>query len=145
MLIKNNVKYFVCFVALLTMTGCVCAKKIDGEGMYPLGAALTKLSSAVESAVRYKNPPADLNDAELLAFATSHDPTLLAPFQQYSVLVLRADRHAIVLVCSDDKAVGLIEDAGCTTPMDLHLWERIPLPACAFTLQPSVVCPPLNR
>lgn len=142
MLIKKMVYYLASLSLILAMTGCVCAKKIDAEAMYPLGAALTKLSSAVESAVRYKKPPIDLNSAELLAFATSHDPTLLEPFRSYSVLVLHADRHAVVLVCSEDQAAGLLEDAGCTTPMDRHLWQKTPLPPCAFTLQPETVCSP---
>jgi hypothetical protein len=46
----------------------------DSEEMYVKASALTKLSAAVESTVRYKNPPPDLGDSELLELATRHDP-----------------------------------------------------------------------
>ena len=48
----------------------------DREEMYIKASALTKLSAAVESTVRYKNPPPGLNDRELLTLATRHDPAL---------------------------------------------------------------------
>jgi hypothetical protein len=52
-------------------------KQPDSEEMYIKDSALTKLSAAVESTIRYKNPAPDLSDSELLALATKHDPILL--------------------------------------------------------------------
>jgi hypothetical protein len=49
--------------------------------MYIKASALTKLSAAVESTVRYKNPPTGLDDRELLALSTRHDPALLDNFK----------------------------------------------------------------
>jgi len=43
---------------------------LDREEMYIRASALTKLSAAVESTVRYKNPPPELSDRELLTLAT---------------------------------------------------------------------------
>ncbi len=71
----------VCFAA-----GCATGpEQPDSEEMYIKASALTKLSAAVESTVRYKNPPSDLNENELLNLATRHDPVLLENFKGYKV------------------------------------------------------------
>lgn len=103
-------------------------------------SALTKLSATAESAVRYKDAPADLADRALLQWAASHDPALLLPFSAYTLKVLRRDRHAVVLVCTQDGAIALLEDAGCTAKLDRHRWRDAPGAVCAFTLEPGVVC-----
>ncbi len=112
----------------------------EDEQMLRLGSALTKLSAAVENSVRYKNPPPDLSDAELLALATQHDPALLDPFRDYAVRVLRQDRHAIVLVCTQDRQRGLLEDAGCTGKLDKQSWKENPPQPCEFGLAIPTVC-----
>jgi hypothetical protein len=103
-------------------------------------SALTKLSATAESAVRYKAAPADLADRALLQWAASHDPALLAPFSGYTLKVLRRDRHAVVLVCTQDGVTALLEDAGCTGKLDRHRWRDAPGAACGFTLEPETVC-----
>ncbi len=103
-------------------------------------SALTKLSAAAESAVRYKDAPEDLADRALLEWATSHDPALLAPFSAYTLKVLRQGRHAIVLVCTEDGAIALLEDAGCTAELDRHRWRDTPDAACGFSIEPRIVC-----
>lgn len=70
----------------------------------------------MESTVRYKNPPSDLDESELLKLATRHDPVLLENFNGYKVRVLRQDRHSVVLVCDAAGTQALLEDAGCTGP-----------------------------
>ena len=103
-------------------------------------SALTKLSAAAESAVRYKDVPEDLTDRALLRWATSHDPALLAPFPAYTLKVLRQDRHAVVLVCTEDGTIALLEDAGCTAELDRHRWRDTPDAVCGFSIEPRVVC-----
>jgi hypothetical protein len=93
-------------------------KQLASEEMYIKGSALTKLSAAVESTVRYKNPAPDLSNSELLVLATRHDPVLLENFNGYKVRVLHQDRHSAVLVCDAAGTRALLEDAGCTGPMD---------------------------
>jgi hypothetical protein len=118
---------FIVAVALVLGSAAGCApltqmQRPDREEMYIKASALTKLSAAVESTVRYKNPPTGLDDRELLALATGHDPALLDNFKGYTVRVLRQSRHSVVLVCDATGNRGLLEDAGCSGPMDRHRW-----------------------
>ncbi len=95
--------------------GCTSSRRgPDSKEMYIKASALTKLSAAVESTVRYKKPPPDLDDDELLKIATRHDPALLENFRSYKLRVLRQERHSVVLVCDAADTRALLEDAGCT-------------------------------
>ena len=126
-------------LAIFLLAGCASApNQIDSEEMYVRASALTKLSAAVESAVRYKNPPSGLGEQELLVFATRHDPALLENFKGYKIRVLRRERHSVVLVCDATGARALLEDAGCTGPMDRARWKE-PQP-CEFSVDPGRVC-----
>jgi hypothetical protein len=111
----------------------------DREEMYIKASALTNLAAAMESTVRYKNPPSELSDRELLTLATQHDPILLDNFKGYTVRVLRQARHSAVLVCDANGNRALLEDAGCTGPMDRHRWVGKPAP-CEFTIDTAEVC-----
>lgn len=123
-------------------TGCATdGSTKNPDEMYITASALTKLSASVESTVRYKNPPENISDEELLQLATEHDPSLIAPFSGYTVRVLREDRHAVVLVCSEDGTLGLLEDIGCTAAMDKHLWQ-VEGSDCNFTISSSSACAP---
>lgn len=131
-------------LSTILVTGCATAgPSVDSESMYVTASALTKLTASVESTVRYKNPPDDIADEELLRLATEHDPSLLAPFSGYVIRVLREDRHAAVLVCSEDGSSGLLEDIGCTAAMDKHLWQ-IEGSGCMFTTSPAIACAPMQ-
>ncbi|QTA86113.1 hypothetical protein [Desulfonema magnum] len=133
-------KILVVVLALMLAVSIGCGKKDkpDKKVMNKLASSLTKLASAVESTVRYKKPPKGISDQELLKLATKHDPRLLEPFKEYTVKVSQKNRHAIVLVCTKDGKRGLLEDAGCSGPMDKHLWETSS--SCKFTLTVDDVC-----
>ena len=121
--------------------GCAPVKqRPDREEMYIKASALTKLSAAVESTVRYKNPPMGLNERELLTLATRHDPALLDNFKDYAVRVLRQSRHSVVLVCDTTGTHALLEDAGCSGPMDRHRWMGEKPEPCEFTIETTEVC-----
>lgn len=124
---------------LLLLTACRTAPTVRGREMYELGSALTMLSAAVEAEVRYGDAPADISDEELIQRATKHDPGLVAPFSGYVLRVARENRHAIVLVCTKDR-VALLEDAGCSAPMDRHLWDSSPAKPCEFTIRVGDAC-----
>jgi hypothetical protein len=131
-------------IALVLALGASCApltqmQRPEREDMYIKASALTKLSAAVESTVRYKNPSPELNDWELLTLATRHDPVLLDNFTGYRVRVLRQARHSVVLVCDTSGTRALLEDAGCSGPMDRHRWMGKPEP-CEFTIDTAAVC-----
>jgi hypothetical protein len=89
--------------------------------------------------VRYKNPPPDLGDSELLELATRHDPVLLENFRGYKLRVLRQERHSVVLVCDATGTRALLEDAGCTGPMDRERWMG-KTEACEFSINTEQVC-----
>lgn len=136
-----KIQHLLLSLMALFMTGCCLCPPVNAEKMLELGSSLTKLSTAVESTVRYKNPSAGISDEDLLVLATRQDPGLLRPFDDYKVRVLSQDKHAIVLVCSKDGKNGLIEDVGCSGKLDRHLWEEEPGMPCEFTLSIQLACP----
>jgi hypothetical protein len=127
-------------VAILLVSGCRDSDAADQEEMLRLASALTKLSTAVDSACRYKDPPQGGGGAELLAYATGHDRALLLPFADYTVKAICDDRHGFVLVCSTEDDLALLEDAGCSARLDSHLWKDGPPKACEFTLSAQAAC-----
>lgn len=137
---KTTARSIVAALVIFLLPGCASSPdRIDAEEMYIRASALTKLSAAVESAVRYKNPPSDLGEQELLVFATRHDPALLENFRGYKVRVLRRARHSVVLVCNAAGTRALLEDAGCTGPMDRARWKDRGEP-CEFSVDPGTAC-----
>lgn len=125
---------------LVASAGCTISRAAEAEKMYVLGSALTKLSASVEATVRYEYPPEGISDKELLALSTKHDPGLMEPFVDYILRVSQQDGHAVVLVCDKEEKVGLLEDAGCSSEMDKHLWKETPLRPCEFTITVRDVC-----
>jgi hypothetical protein len=137
---KTILRPIVAALVIFLLAGCAFGPdRIDAKEMYIKASALTKLSAAVESAVRYKNPPSDLGNQELLVFATRHDPALLENFRGYEVRVLRRERHSVVLVCDATGTRALLEDAGCTGPMDRARWRERP-ESCEFSVDPDTAC-----
>lgn len=129
----------VCLVGSIALVGCREDSASDREQMLQLASALTKLSAAVESSCRYKNPPADLRDEGLVELATRHDPKLLQPFHEYLLKAKCEEAHGVVLLCSkDDRA--LIEDSGCSGALDIHHWQSELPRACAFALPVRAAC-----
>ena len=127
-------------ISSLSLGSCAAGSKPpDSEEMYIKASALTKLSAAVESTVRYKNPSPDLDESELLTLATRHDPVLLENFRDYKVRVLRQERHAVVLVCDASGRRALLEDAGCSGRMDRERWMGKP-ESCEFSINIADVC-----
>lgn len=133
-------KFFVTLLVLSFLAGCTSSqRRVDSEEMYIKASALTKLSAAVESTVRYKNPPPELDENELLKLATRHDPILLENFKDYKIRVLRNDRHSVVLVCDVTGTHALLEDTGCSGPMDRNRWMEKPAP-CDFSIDTKAIC-----
>ena len=126
-------------LVLSLIAGCApTPKRPYSEEMFIKASALTKLAAAVESTVRYKNPPPGLDEKELLVRATQHDPALLRNFKGYKVRVLRQDRHSVVLVCDASGQRALLEDAGCSGRMDRHRWMG--KQPCEFSIDTKEVC-----
>jgi len=126
---------------LMASAGCTIGRAVEAEKMYVLASALTKLSASVEATVRYENPPDGISDKDLLVLSTKHEPGLMEPFADYTLRVSQEDAHAVVLACDKDGKVGLLEDAGCSSEMDRHLWNESPPKPCDFTVKAREVCP----
>ena len=124
------------------LMSCAHIQSTEAEKMLSLGAALRNLCSALEDTVKNETLPEGISDTELLARATSYNPGLLAPFVDYSLKPLVQDNSAILLVCSKDRKIGLLEDACCSYPLDKHLWEENPPKPCQITLEIRQACPP---
>ncbi len=131
---------FLGLLATLLCTSSLAADYMDPEYMLPMASRLTKLSTAVESAVRYKNPSAQLSEEALLKFATQHDPGLLAQFSELKIRVSSKNKEALLLICTPDGSRGLLEDVGCTAEMERHLWRDELTAPCEFTLDVVAVC-----
>jgi outer membrane lipoprotein-sorting protein len=133
-------KYILSFISvLLIVSGCAAKSTVEQEKMFILASVLTKLSSSVEAAIRYENPDKNLSDDELLEFSTKDDSSLRMAFSDYKVKILNENRHAIVLVCTQDETKALLEDIACTGEMDSHHWEFEESRPCSFTLS-TVTC-----
>lgn len=126
---------------MLTISGCMYGGRTnEGGSLRPLASALTKLSSETEALVRYGNPPANASEDELLKLATKNDPGLLDTFKGYKLHVFSQDRHAIVLLCTEDGKRGLQEDLGCTAKLDRNLWKEDTAMPCEFSLSVDFGC-----
>lgn len=127
------------FSILILIAACSFSVADESERYYELASALTKLSSAVEAAVRYEAPPADATDEQLLHMATAHDPGLLEPFATYYLDVLVVNGHAVLLVCEVGQTRGLLEDVGCSARLDRHIWRELQ-GTCQAVLDVKTVC-----
>ncbi|MDD5329880.1 MAG: hypothetical protein PHX38_07745 [Sulfuricella sp.] len=129
------------FIALVFSLNAFGEEAFSEEAMMIKASELTKLSTAVESAVHYESGrSAGLEGPALLQFATGHDPDLLSRFSGYDVRVLARDGHAAVLICTAGGHRALLEDAGCTASMDRHAWNEGADTPCEFRLNLSVLC-----
>lgn len=133
----KNIKFWYVVMALFTGCGSVPTSN-NSELMYIKASPLTKLTAAVETTWRIDKPSATLSDQELLELSTKDDPELLEPFKGYILKVNKDFNHVILLVCNAEGTKGLLEDAGCTTALDNHLWQTND--SCAFTLKSNIVC-----
>ncbi len=121
--------------------GALADPSADEEAMMIRASALTKLSTAVEAAVRYEaEASAGLDGRALLEFAARDDAALLERFAGLELRAARGDRHASVLVCSPDGSQALLEDAGCTSRLDRHAWREADAAPCEFRLDLAALC-----
>lgn len=125
----------VVFSLLIFTSGCAHCNAYDQEKMYTLASALTKMTSAVEEKVLFKEVAADVKDKELIDLSTSHDPRLKEPFEEYVLKAGNQNGHAVVLVCDQSGKKALLEDAGCTSILDQHWWRDQPNHPCEISTQ----------
>lgn len=127
-------------VCAILLSACLEDNTPDSEAMRIKEAQLNKLATMLESTVRYKHPPADLDEQALLKLATEADPQMLANFAGFKVRALAREKHGVVLVCTEDGQRRLMEDAACTLALDRHHWKE-PAQPCEFTVDTRTACP----
>lgn len=130
----------ICLTCLTACSSLATAQAVTEEEMLVKASALTKVAAAAESAARYKDPSPDFSERDFLEFSTRHDPSLLEPFTGFTLRALWRDRRGVVLVCSADGTIRLLEDAGCTAELDKHHW-REPESPCEFSIDVAGICP----
>ncbi len=137
MLITRVVLISICLI----LVGCRDSSADPREEMLTLASAVTKLSNVVESTCRYKNPPENTRDANLITLSTRHDPSLVYPFGGYTLRAKCESNHGVVLVCNKEATRALIEDSACTSKLDIHHWEQPNPTPCVFTMPVAIMCP----
>jgi hypothetical protein len=124
-------------MSLLMSSACILRRSQQVK-MGGLSSEVTKLSKAVETSVRYSDV-STINDSELLAKSTEHNPELLKIFSGYFIRIARNDKDVIILICTKDQKRALFEDAGCTPELDKEfLKENL---KCDFTSKVEIACP----
>ena len=122
-------------LAIVLLSGA-CTSSIvavpDNEERGRLSVKMVNLSSAVDTYfVDLLQAPSD-SDANILLNATRHDTSLLAPeFERYMLKVQYQSPYAVLLLCSKDGKVAIMEDAGCSARLDRQIMHAAP---CEFTL-----------
>ena len=134
----KNIYKIVAVLAVCLVTAC--ATQPSAQEMNYLASALTKVSAAVDTTVRYRRQADGLPEAELLQLSTLHDPALMKPFDGLTVRVLRDGRDSAVLVCEARGGKALLEDAGCTAKLDQQRWTSGGVDRCEFTLDIKKIC-----
>lgn len=110
----------------------------DDEERGRLSTKMVNLSSAVDVYFTDLPEAPTESDESVLRNATQHDGRLLAPeFEPYLLKVQYQAPYAVLLLCSKDGKVALMEDAGCSARLDRQVIDEAP---CEFTLQVSEGC-----
>jgi hypothetical protein len=112
--------------------------------MMTAAAALTKVSAATEANLRYGSSTEAMSDDDFLTQSVAHDPGLLLPLSAYQIKSMRKAGYSAVLLCTQDGAKALLEDAGCTAALDRHRWRDDPGSSCAFTVELKQLCTSVN-
>ncbi|MGD0014495.1 MAG: hypothetical protein ABSD56_08740 [Bryobacteraceae bacterium] len=112
---------------LITLTTTACLRQ---QRVSP--AALIRLTKAAQSHIAYDNTTS--TDEQLLEAVYAKDPELRTEFGRFAIHTKRDGHNIVILVCSPDGRMGLLEDASWTLKVDRH-WENHP---CTFdpTLDP---------
>ncbi|MBI2993623.1 MAG: hypothetical protein HYY48_05535 [Gammaproteobacteria bacterium] len=111
------------------------------NNLFREAAALTKVALSVETFV-LDNPESRLQGQDLLKAATQHDPGQLDDLSAYWVTARSQGGFSSVLMCSSDKSEALLEDAGCTSRMDVHAWQTANKEKCDFAIDLVRICKP---
>ena len=130
----------VLFLVLLWVPITSCAEDYDEEEMLILASALTKVTAAFDSYVRYGDINESASVDDLFKSSVEHDPGLLSPFANFHLEPVHHEGGGYLLMCPVDKSEALLADAGCTGSFDQHLWQTPQHEACALPADLPLQC-----
>lgn len=127
-------------IPAILLAACVTALAAapDNEERGRLSTKMVNLSEAVDTYFAgIPKAPTD-SDSIILQNATRHDKRLLATeFEHYVLKVQYQNPYAVLLLCSKDEKMAIMEDAGCTARLDRQITNVAP---CEFTLHINQGC-----
>lgn len=105
----------------------------EAARMNGIKGPLSRLTQAVNSAVRYKKVPQGLSDLELLKFSTASNPALFEGLASYLIRIKQIGSETVLLLCSPDGKRALLEDISSTPAVDKERWKSNDS-GCDFTI-----------
>lgn len=110
------------------------------DRMNELAARTAMVARAVHYTACFDTAATDKDGTDLIAHATARNPSMLGDLTDYYVTAHRQGQASAVLVCDKERRFALIEDAGCTQPVEAHRWQENPRPPCDFSLALQQLC-----
>jgi hypothetical protein len=132
------------FAFLLLMASCSQTGTGEHEDLQKARGAMRNLSKTMQACYRFEDPPAGLQDRELLEYCTRHNPGLRDFYENFTVKFKFDQDYAVVLVCSQDGERWVMEDLSCTGEMDSPPLDNEPARPCEFSLSVGGVCPQVS-
>jgi hypothetical protein len=109
-------------------------------------AALIRLTKAVQGEVGLTGGGTGVTEEQMLAAIYKQNPELQAEFGKYFIQTKHEGDNVLVLVCTPDRKLGLLEDASWTLKVDRKWVQTDPKHPCAWdpSLDPQSAHGPVN-
>ncbi|MBN1602032.1 MAG: hypothetical protein JW915_10505 [Chitinispirillaceae bacterium] len=131
---SNKIKWIFLVLTSVAIAGCIIFGNTQEEKYYKLATSLTQLSTAVDTVVSFGDLTENATEKEVIDEAVRRDPSMLVPFADYSLHVVRRGSLSAVLVCTKDEQRALLEDTAYTVKFDKHYWRDSPAAPCKSTI-----------
>ena len=122
---KRNVLIAVVLAVGLVSPSCVKRYAVSQ-------AALIRLTKAVQAEVGDTHDGTPMTEEQVFAAIYRQNPELRAEFGKYFIQTKHDGDNVVVLVCSPDGKIGLLEDASWTLKVDRKWVKAVPKHPCAW-------------
>ena len=122
---KRNLLIAAVLVVGLASPSCVKRQAVSQ-------AALIRLTKAVQGEIGLLGGGAGVTEEQMLAAIYKQNPELQAEFGKYFIQTKHDGDNVLVLVCSPDRKIGLLEDASWTLKVDRKWVQTDPKHVCAW-------------
>lgn len=147
MLLERKIKLMSTIVVMILLSGCGCGclSKSEKEKYEELSPILLQLNIKIDSYVRYELDDAStFSQDQIIDNAVRDDEILFKELEKirkcYSLKLKIEGKNSILLLCTKDNKICLIEDSGCTKKIDFAHWEKNKNQPCEFTLDLKSIC-----